>query len=142
MSELSHAVSAQVRVPPQLAFAYLADGIRQGEWTLGSWDREHVTENIFRGRSLFDGHIVYVRVLPDPERLIIDYEVGPALDQLNRRISARIIPEQNLRRSEDSCVVTLTVWRAANDDDYSWQRTCDTHRAEIHLIKGRLETQR
>ena len=140
MNELSHTVSAEVAVAPQVAFTYLADGLRQGEWTLGSWDRERVGDDLFRGRSLYDDRIVYVRIVPDAERLIIDYEVGPYPDQLTRLICARVIPGDKLNGKPDSCVVTLLAWRSAADDDYSWRRTCDLHKAEIHLIKGRLET--
>ena len=45
MSGLFDAATAEVAVPAEQAFDYLADGIRQGEWTLGCSDREPVTSS-------------------------------------------------------------------------------------------------
>jgi hypothetical protein len=134
MSGLFHAATAEVGVPAEQAFEYVADGIRQGEWTLGCWDRERVGDDLYRGRSLYDGRETYVRVLPRRELLLVDFEVGAAPDALVPRISARVRP-----RGKGACIVTLTAWRTPDQDDESWQRTCDLHQAEIHLIKGRLE---
>jgi hypothetical protein len=134
MSELFDVAAAEIAVPARDAFDYLADGIRQGEWTLGCWDRERAGDDLFRGRSLYDGRESYVRVLPHPDLLLVDFEVGPAPDALVRRISARVV-----ERGPGTCVVTLMVWRTTDQDDASWRRVCELHRAEIHLIKGRLE---
>jgi hypothetical protein len=134
VSDVFDAATIEVGVPARQAFEYLADGIRQGEWTLGCWDRERVGGDLFRGWSLYDGEQSFVRVLPDLERLLVDFEVGPAADALVPRISARV-----RERGHHACVVTLMVWRTADQDDASWQRVCELHRAEVHLIKGRLE---
>jgi len=134
MSGLFDAATAEVAVPAEQAFDYLADGIRQGEWTLGCSDRERVGDDLFRGRSLYDGRETYVRVLPRRELLLVDFEVGSSADALVPRISARVRP-----RGERACVVTLMAWRTPDQDDESWRRVRDLHRAEIHLIKGRLE---
>jgi hypothetical protein len=75
-----------------------------------------------------------VRVLPRRELLLVDFEVGASPDALVPRISVRV-----RYRTESSCIATLMVWRMPEQDDESWQRVRDLHRAEIHLIKGRLE---
>jgi hypothetical protein len=134
MSGLFDAATAEISVPAEQAFDYLTDGIRQGEWTLGCVDREPVGNDLFRGRSLYDGSETYVRVLPRRELLLVDFEVGASPDALVPRISVRV-----RYRTESSCIVTLMVWRMPEQDDESWQRVRDLHRAEIHLIKGRLE---
>ena len=134
MSELFDAATAEIAVPAEHAFDYLVDGIRQGEWTLGCVEREQVGDDLFRGRSLYDGGETYVRVLPRRELLLVDFEVGASPDALVPRISARVRP-----RGADACVVTLMVWRMPEQDDESWQRVRDLHQAEIHLVKGRLE---
>ena len=54
MIGLFHAATAEVGVSAKQAFEYVADGIRQGEWTLGCWDREQIGDDLFRGRSLYD----------------------------------------------------------------------------------------
>ena len=139
MSTLFHAATTRVDVPAETAFAYLGDGLRQSEWTLGSWGRVQIGENLFRGRSLFDGGEVYVRISTTPDALLVDYEVGPARDRLRRVNSARVVPGGSLGWAESSCVVTLMKWRTPAQDDEVWERLCAAYDAEIHMIKGRLE---
>ena len=139
MSTLFHAAATRIEVAAEAAFAYLSDGMRQSEWTLGSWDRVQIGEALFRGRSLFDGAEVYVRISTDPVALLVDYELGPALDRLRRVNSARVVPGEVLGWPEPSCVVTLMKWRTSAQDDAAWQRLCAAYDAEIHMIKGRLE---
>src|SRR5262245_7701520 len=62
VSRLAHAATVQVEVPAETAFAYVADGLRQSDWTLGSWNREDLGDGLFRGMSLFDGALTYVRI--------------------------------------------------------------------------------
>jgi hypothetical protein len=129
----------EVAVDAETAFRYLADGLKQSEWALGSWQRERLDENFFRGTSLFDGSEAYIRITADPQNLIVDYEVGPAPDSLLRVNSARAVPGATIGRSADSCVVTLMKWRTANQSDADWRRLCATFSTEVHMIKGRLE---
>ena len=96
MRKIFDAASAEVAVPAAQAFEYLADGIRQGEWTLGCWDRERVGDDLFRGRSLYDGATAYVRVLPRRELLLVDFEVGASPDALVPR--GRSLPEREVGR--------------------------------------------
>src|SRR5579871_5710079 len=139
MAELFHAASAEVAVAAADAFDYLRDGVRQGEWTLGSWQRRQVGENLFHGVSLFDGRDVYVRISADPSLLVVDYEVGPSPDRLLRVNAARVVAGELIGRDPGSCVVTLMKWRTPSQDDEQWQRLCATFDTEIHMIKGRLE---
>ena len=44
-----HTSSIAVRCSPETAFAYVSDGLRQGDWTLGSMDRKAVGDNLFTG---------------------------------------------------------------------------------------------
>jgi hypothetical protein len=134
-----HAASAEVAVSAETAFAYLSDGLRQGEWTLGSWNREQIGEQLFRGTSLFTGAETFVRISADPEHLLVDYEVGTAPDQLFRVNSARAVPGPVVGRPEGTCVIALMKWRLPTEDDEQWRRGCVTFETEIHMIKGRLE---
>jgi hypothetical protein len=134
-----HAASAEVAVSAETAFAYLSDGLRQGEWTLGSWNREQIGEQLFRGTSLFTGAETFVRITADPEHLLVDYEVGAAPDQLFRVNSARAVPGPAVGRPEGTCVIALMKWRLPTEDDEQWRRGCVTFETEIHMIKGRLE---
>ena len=139
MSDLFHAASTEVAVPAKTAFAYLSDGLRQGEWTLGSWNREQIGEQLFRGTSLFTGAETFVRITAHPEQLVVDYDVGPAPDRLLRLNSARVTPGHVVGRPEGTCVVTLMKWRLPTQDDAAWRQACVTFDTEIHMIKGRLE---
>jgi hypothetical protein len=137
--ELCHTASAEVAVDAPTAFEYLSDGLKQGEWTLGSWHRERLEANLYRGRSLFDGRELYIRIHPDERSLVVDYEVGREPESLLRVNSARTVPGPTIGRPEGTCVVTLMKWRTPDQDDAAWRRSCVTFSTEIHMIKGRLE---
>jgi hypothetical protein len=139
MSELFHAASIEVAVPAETAFAYLSDGLRQGEWTLGSWNRERIGDQLFTGTSLFTGAVTFVRISAYPEQLLVDYAVGPALDQMFRLNSARAVPGPLVGRTGGTCLIALTKWRLPDEEGAQWQRGCVAFDAEIHMIKGRLE---
>ena len=136
---LFHGATAEIAVSARQAFAYLSDGLRQGDWTLGSWQREQIGDRLFRGVSLFDGTTTYVRITANPDWLVVDYEVGPSLELMPRVNSARIVPGPALGRDEGTCLVTLMKWRTPEQSDAVWQRACVTFDTEIHMIKGRLE---
>ena len=136
---LFHGSTIVVAVPAETAFAYLSDGLKQSDWALGSWQREQIGEQLFRGTSLFDGSETFVRISADESLLLVDYAVGPSLEQMPRVNSARIVPGPLLGYPADSCVVTLMKWRTAGQSDELWERGCVTFDTEIHMIKGRLE---
>jgi hypothetical protein len=137
--ELFHAASAEVAVEAAAAFLYLADGLKQSEWALGSWQREQIGERLYRGVSLFDGSEAFIRISADPDQLLVDYEVGPTVERMLRVNAARVVPGPVLGRPEGTCVVTLMKWRTASQGDPEWGRACVTFDTEIHMIKGRLE---
>ena len=137
---LSHAVTQSVDAPPARAFAYLRDPLALGRWALGCFDSAPTDqENLYAGRSLFDGATGWFRIDADPVRLEIDYLVGTP-DKLARRISARVMPGAELGYPEASCLVTLTAWRPAGMTASRWDQLCASHEVEILLIKAQLET--
>ena len=139
MSGLGHAATVLVEVPPEAAFAYLADGLKQSDWTLGSWNREHLGDGLFRGTSLFDGSDAYVRLDPVPASLLVDYWVGPDPESMLRVNSARIVPGPAVGRPDGTCLVTLMKWRTPSQSDEAWALACSVFDTEVHMIKGRLE---
>ncbi len=134
-----HTASITVGTPAQAAFEYLADGLRQGEWTLGATRRRQVGEALFVGTSMFDEHEAYVRILAVPEHLLVTCWVGPAPEKLLPRIWLRVVPAEHLERPAETCVVTLLAWRPTGQSDDSWRLTRVTHEAEVFLIRGYLE---
>lgn len=135
----AHSASVGVEVGPDVAFAFLADGMNQSYWALGSLEREQIGPDTFVGTSMFDGAKEYVRLRPNPDALLVDYFVGASPDSLRQLVESRIIPGAELGRSADSCVVTNTVWRADAIDDETWALMYHLWKTEVNLIKGKLE---
>jgi hypothetical protein len=134
-----HTSSIAVAVPAEAAFAIMADGMRQGEWALGSWHRQEIEPGLFRGTSLFDGKETWVRIHADRARLTIDYNVGRSRDGLSFRNAARVLPGALLGRDPQSAIVTLMTWRIAAQSEEAWQQICVTHETEMFLIRELLE---
>jgi hypothetical protein len=139
VGRLGHAATVLVEVPAEIAFAYLADGMKQSEWALGSWSRERLDDGLFRGTSLFDGSQNYVRLEPDPESLLVDYWVGTDSSRMLRVNSARVVPGPAVGRPDGTSLVTLMKWRTPEQTDEDWERACLVFDTEVHMIKGRLE---
>ena len=135
--ELCQTASAEIAVPAERAFAYLADPGSQGEWTLGAWNRRDIGNDLSAGTSLLSGAEVLVRTEPDPERLLVDYWVGVSPERLQRYISARVVPGAMIGRDPATCVVTLMTWRSASRE--AWLASAETHHVEVRMIKARLE---
>ena len=137
-ASLSHSVSAECAVPARRAYEFLSDGLEVGRWALGSFDARKVDENLFRGRSLFDGSEVLYRPVGDPARLIVDYHVGNDPEALVPRVMARVVPGEATGRDRRSCIVTLVAWRDASMSDARWERLVAAHEVEIRLIQAQL----
>ena len=138
-----HSASIEVAAPAAAAFAFMADGLKQGRWAFGSWDREALGDGIFAGTSLFSGAKTYVRIRADQERLMVHYDVGaaPDADDLMPRIVARIVPGPVLGMEENECVVTLTAWRTRDMSDRRWHQLQVSHETQVLIIKHQIESE-
>jgi hypothetical protein len=134
-----HSSSIAVDRPAETAFDIMSDGLKQGRWAWGSFDRTEVEPGLFVGTSIFTGKRTYVRLNVDRARLLVDYEVGTSKDTLQFRNMSRIIPGDLLKIGADKCVVTLLTWRLATQSDADWTQFSCIHEAEMFLIKGLLE---
>ncbi len=132
-------VSAVVAVEAEEAFAFLADGMNQRYWALGSWNRRRLGEDLFAGNSLFDGTELLIRVVPRRDLLLVDFETGTSPEALDLHVEARVIPGATLGHPASCCLVVLTVFRGAGTDDALWTRFWHVFETEIQMIKGRLE---
>lgn len=139
--DLTHCVSSLCAAPAELAFSYLGDAARLGEWALGCWGGMPAAEGVVRGTSLFDGTTSYARTVPDVERMIVDFEVGPEPQSLVGRISCRVVPGKALGVDAASSLLILLAWRTASMDDDRWRRLTVAHEAEILLLRGRIEAE-
>ncbi len=90
---------------------------------------------------MFDGKQTYVRLDPDPARLLVDYTVGRSPEQMQFRNMARVIPGELLGHPEGTAIITLMTWRLTRQTEPEWQQFSTIHEAEMFLIKGLLERQ-
>lgn len=134
-----HSSSIHVMKPAEIAFEIMAEGLKQGQWTWGSFDRREIAPGLFMGHSVFSGKETYVRLHVDRARLSVDYEVGGSPDAMQFRNMSRVIPGATLRMAPDSSVISLLTWRLATQSDAEWTQFCCIHEAEMFLIKGLLE---
>ncbi|MEJ8566129.1 hypothetical protein [Elongatibacter sediminis] len=135
-----HTCSCVVEAPAQVAFDYMSDGIRQGEWTFGSWDRRQVDEHLFSGRSMFDDKETFIRIDADLESGVIRYAIGDDPKNLLSRNMARIVAGRDLGWPGERCLVTLMAWRAEFMSDDRWKQLCVSHETQMFIIKARIES--
>ena len=135
----AHTASIEVGASAERAYAFMADGMAQTHWALGSWQRRDEGDGLFSGVSLFDGERLFVRLDADAARRLVDYRIGGSPDELRHLVQARVMPGTELGRDPDRSVITLVVWRAAALTEEAWARTYHAFRTEVHLIKARVE---
>ena len=134
----SQHASIEVPVPAEEAFEFMADGMKQEHWALGSMNRRPLGDNVFVGTSSFSGEELYVKLESDRERLLVDYLVGGHPDQLLPAVEARIRRGEWLGRGPSVSVVTLTCWKWPGVSDEEWTLSYHTWQVEMHLIKGAI----
>ena len=61
----AHSASTAVNVSADVAFTFLADGMNQSYWALGSLERRALGDDLYVGTSMFDGQELYVRLRPN-----------------------------------------------------------------------------
>jgi hypothetical protein len=135
----ANSASVLVHVPADVAFEFLADGMNQSYWALGSLERRRLGEDLYVGTSMFDGVEEFIRIRADPELRLVDYFVGVVETDLHHAVESRVIPGPELGHPDDFCVVTNTIWRASGLDDEAWEVLYHLWHTEVNLIKGRLE---
>jgi hypothetical protein len=138
-TDLAHSVSSLCSAPASHAFSYLADPVRLGEWALGCWGAVAGAHGVVKGTSLFDGADTFARPLPDDRQLLVDYEVGDDPGRLVRRITARVVPGEQLGEPPSRSLVVLTGWRMRWMDDERWRRLIVAHETEVMLLRHRIE---
>jgi len=137
---LAHSVSSLCAARAGDAFDYVSSPDRLGEWALGCWGAVPCGDGVVKGTSLFDGTDSYARPIADAGHLLVDFEVGDRPEQLVRRISARMVPGEQLGELGSTTLVVLTAWRVRWMDDERWRRLIVAHEAEILLLRHRIES--
>jgi hypothetical protein len=135
----THCASIEVTVPVEQAYEFMADGMQQDHWALGSMNRRALGENLFVGTSSFSGEEVYVRLDGHPDLRMVDYYIGSSPDALVPLVEARIKPGAVLGLPAEHSVIALTIWRWSEATTATWELHYHLWRTEIHLIKSALE---
>lgn len=137
--DLVHCAATLCFSPAEHAFAYLAEPRRLGEWALGCWSATEKSDGLVQGTSLFDGSQAFVRLDPDEGRLIVDFDVGDDPAVLVRRISARVVPGQEIGQAASTSLIVLSAWRTSSMSEERWQRLVAAHDAEVLLLRHGIE---
>jgi hypothetical protein len=130
--------SIEVPVPAETAFAFMADGLKQSHWAMGSVKRRALGDNLFVGESSFDGSALYVKIASHPDLLLVDYATGPSPDALLPEVEARIRRGEWLGRAPSVSVITMTLWKSPGATDEEWRLHHHVWPTEMHLIKGAI----
>jgi hypothetical protein len=136
----SHATSIVIAADAPRVFAFMADSAMLPRWSFGTWEIERLDGGIVRGKSLFDGSHMLVRIESDERTLAVDYHLGQTVEQLAPRIFVRVVPGPVVGLGEDACVLTFLAWRAAAMTDDRWRRLTASHELEVVLIKNLFES--
>jgi hypothetical protein len=135
----THAVSIELAVTADRAFAFMSDPRAMDRWSFGTWKIQVHVGGLVEGSSIFDGSTTWVKIDADKKRGIIDYHLGKEASALTPRIMARVIPGEHLDLGGDSCVLTMVAWRTRNMPDDRWKRLVASHEFEVFLLKSLIE---
>jgi hypothetical protein len=135
-----HTASIDVNCTAEAALNYVADGIKQGEWALGSIEREQIGDGLFAGTSMFSSDKLFVRIRPDTHNNVVFYDVGTDQSDLRPRNIVHCVPGPVVGKPANTCIVTLMTWRGEAESDDAWFRKCVSHKTEMFIIKARLES--
>ena len=135
----AHSASIAVNVPADTAYDFLADGLNQSYWALGSLERRALGDHLYVGTSMFDGKELYVRLRANAELRLVDYFLGADPEHLQHLVESRVIPGEELGRPDGTCVITNTHWRPEDMPGEEWTMTYYLWKTEVYLIKGHLE---
>lgn len=143
MSNLdSHIASVVIDAPLEQVAAFVASPQNLDQWTFGTWEIEDVGDGITKGKSLFDGGEVYVKIECDPKFHMVHYLLSATKQgPFTPRISARVLPGPTMGLGADQSVFSLMAWRHADMDDFRWHKLTSCHETEVLLVKARIEHQ-
>ncbi len=136
----SHATSIVIAADPRRVFAFMRDPDMLPRWSFGTWEIERLDGGVVRGKSLFDGSHILVRIEADERTLGVDYHLGQSVAQLAPRIAVRVVPGEVVGLAREACVLTFLAWRAATMTDDRWRRLTASHELEVVLIKNLFES--
>ncbi|MBM3533048.1 MAG: hypothetical protein FJX60_08450 [Alphaproteobacteria bacterium] len=134
-----HAVSIELAVTAERAFAFMSDPKAMDRWSFGTWKIVLHEGGLVEGSSIFDGSVTWVRIDADKQRGVIDYHLGKEPSALTPRIMARVIPGDRLDIGAEKCVLSMIAWRTKSMPEERWKRLVASHEFEVFLLKSLIE---
>lgn len=132
--------ATRIARPARAVFDFLADPGGLGLWSFGTFRARPGPDGLIDGRTIQTGARICVRIDACPERLLIDYHVGPDPESLSPRIFARVAPGPVMGWGEGESLLTLAALRREGLDAARWDLMAHLHEVEIDLIRAHLET--
>lgn len=140
IDEHCYTASILIKATPHEVMTFLRDEPATGDWAFGAWGPiTRLEDDIYQGRSLYDGGetIYRIRVLEQVNQ--IDYEVGYLGGELQPWIVIRVTPGPVTGRSPDTSLLSLIAWRNVEWADDDWRLLCATHQTEVYRIRYLIE---
>ena len=126
--------------PARESFNFVSAARNLSLWSFGTWSVDIDETGLIQGRSIKDGSSIFVRIVPYPEQLLIDFMIGNEADSLTPRIYIRILPGSAMGSHDDECALMMTALRADGMDDQRWADLKAAHAFEVSLLKSAIET--
>lgn len=140
IDEHCYTASILINASPQEIMTFLRDQHRTGDWAFGAWGPiTPLQDDIYKGRSLYDGGETIFRIHVLEQVHQVNYEVGYLGGELQPWIMIRIVPGQVVGRNHDTSLLSLIAWRNAEWADEDWRLLCATHQTEVYRIRYLIE---
>ena len=120
-------------------FDFISDGLEYGKWTWGRSARSEIDTNTFQCKQDFGGPDLLVRLEIDRERKTVDYYVGDKPETMLLQQSARVFEGSLFGYEQNTALLTLTRWRAADASNFEWDRAILSQLIEMKMTKAVLE---
>ena len=134
--------TAIVRInrPAQKCFNFVSAASNLSLWSFGTWSLDIDETGLIQGKSIKDGSRIFVRIVPYPKQLLIDFLIGNNAGCLTPRIYIRILPGSAMGGQDEECALIMTALRADGMDDDQWAGLKTAHAFEVSLLKSAIET--
>jgi hypothetical protein len=135
----AHSSSDLLEAPADVVFDFVANGETFGQWTWGRAPRTRVGNTTFQCPSEFGGPDLLVRLDVDRNRGSVDFHVGETREAMLLQQTARVFAGPVFDYEATAALLTLTLWRAASQSAFEWERAIASQEQELILTRAVLE---
>ena len=130
----------RINCPAHEGFDFVSAASNLSLWSFGAWSVDIDETGLIQGKSIKDGSSIFVRIVPYPEQLLIDFLIGSDAGCLTPRIYIRILPGSAMGGQNEECALMMTALRVDDMDDDRWADLKVAHAFEVSLLKAAIET--